>query len=744
MLELEDFVHLPQVEPLFDRLVTGGPGLIVVVGWDPSPVIGAVPPGGYLPSGRATIFRILARRILEAHPAARACIVAGSKEAVRVPRSLRHRVELRLVPPSGTYSETLLSAASERPDLLVLDSLSPDTASAALAAARSGLKVLTQLDTVFRGAGVARQLFGMGVPRELLNGLSWIVTVQRLETLCPHCKAPGPRDPAQLAELHRRFPGLVNAAEAETFFSAPGCRHCRDIGREGAVTAFDICQLDAEIASPLYQPSQLPLEAYMFGLACRGVLSPDDLLNLEADHLRRTYNLLVANQHTLTETNAELERKQAELEAANRVLQQRTEALVSLESIGRALATSTGLDELAARLCRGARDLCGADRSILYYRRQETGTAEVLAACGWDPAVLHQPLEAEMVFDDKPDAGPDTFDQWPPGVPHRPTDVTATALRTGMCVPLVVQEKSVGLMIVHTSQKARFAPGEVALLQTFANQAAVAIQRAGLVEALQEKIAQLTAAQAELVKKERLERELELARHVQQSVLPSVFPLLPGYTFAARSEPARSVGGDFYDVIPLGGARLGIVIGDVSDKGMPAALYMAQTHSLLRAEARRQASPRAVLITVHHLLQELGRSGMFVTVFYGIVDGPSRRFTYARAGHNHPLLLRGGEVISLTGEGTVIGFPDMDDLHLTEEKLDLARGDRLVFYTDGLIDTVGPDGQHFGLDRLKALLHTSAADTPAELCSAIVACQTAYQGTAPQYDDMTLLTMGVE
>ncbi len=744
MLELEDFFHLPQVEPLLDRLVSGGSGLILVAGLDPAPGADSVPPGGFLPSGRATILRIFARQILAAHPTARACIVAASKEAIRIPRSLRQRVELHLVPPSGTRLETLLSAASGRPDLLVLDSLTPDAAGAALEVAQGGLRVLSQLDTVFRGAGVARQLFDMGVPHDLLDSLAWIVTVQRLETLCPHCKTPELDTPAQLAELLRRYPVLERTTQEETFFGASGCRHCRDTGREGAVTAFDICQFDARVSNPLLQSSQLPLEVYLFGLACRGVLSLDDLLNLDTDHLRRTYNLLAANQHTLTETNAELARKLAELEAANRVLQQRTKALVSLESIGQALISSTGLEELAARLCRSARDLCGADRSILYYRYQEAGIAEVLAVSGWDPAVLHQPLEAEIVFGEEQSAGPDTFDQWPPGVPHRLSDATATALRTGLRVPLVAQDTTVGLMIVHTSQKARFTPGEVALLQSFANQAAVAIQRAGLVEALQEKIAQLRDAQAELVKKERLERELELARHVQQSVLPSVFPLLPGYTFAARSEPARFVGGDFYDVIPLGSARFGVIIGDVSGKGMPAALYMAQTHSLLYAEARRQASPRAVLTTVHHLLQDLGRSGMFVTVFYGIVDGPARRLTYARAGHNHPLLLRGEGVIPLAGEGTVIGFSDMHDLHLSEEQLDLARGDRLVCYTDGLIDTMDPGGQCYGMDRLKTLLHTISAGSPAEICSAILAGLAAYQATAPQTDDTTLLIMGID
>ncbi|MGD2207042.1 MAG: SpoIIE family protein phosphatase, partial [Anaerolineae bacterium] len=311
-------------------------------------------------------------------------------------------------------------------------------------------------------------------------------------------------------------------------------------------------------------------------------------------------------------------------------------------------------------------------------------------------------------------------------------------------VPFVVQDQPVGLMIVHTSQKSGFTPGEVALLQTFANQAAVAIQRARLTEELQDKIAQLEAAQAGLVQKERMERELQLAREVQQSVLPRIFPSVPGYAFSARNEPAREVGGDFYDVILLDEDRFGLVIGDVSDKGMPAALYMALTRSLILAEARRERSPCAVLSNVHRLLRELGQPNLFVTVFYGVIDGPAKRLTYVRAGHERPFLLRDGEVQSLGGEGTFLGFPDLDDLHLSEEVVSLLTGDRLVLYTDGLTDILGPNDQTLGRDRLGDLLNSHVARPPDELCAAAFTDMVAYQASAVQYDDMTMLVVAVE
>jgi serine phosphatase RsbU (regulator of sigma subunit) len=738
MLQLKDLFLLPQVEPLIERLVADGPGLIIVAGLDPRPAHHTAS----LPSGRSAILRILMRQILAAHPTAQSILVAGTTDTVRVPRQLSRRVTLSLVQPPATYAEVISHAAKHQPDLLVVDQLTAASIPAALEAARGGLRVLSQLDTIFRGAEVARYLLDQGVPRELLGAIAWVVTVQRRATLCPHCKETAPPRTAQLAELRRLFPELVSVMKGEDSFSrAPGCNHCKHSGRAGEIAAFDIYCADAE--DPLGPARLLPLEVYVYGLAVRGYLSLDDLLQIEYHRLRHTFDLLAASERDLIEASSAQERQVAEMEAANRVLQQRTEALIALEGVGQALSASTGLDELAAQLCRSARDLCGADRSILYFLRPQGGIAEVLAECGWDPAVIHQPLEATLIAGDEIGTEPTPDNRWPPGVPAQPTDVTARALQAGLRMPLVAQGEPVGLMIVHTSQKSRFTPGEVALLQTFGNQAAVAIQRAGLIEALQSKIAQLEAAQAELVQKERLERELELARQVQQSVLPRIFPLVPGYTFAARNEPARQVGGDFYDVILLGAESFGIVIGDVSDKGMPAALYMALTRSLILAEARRELSPRVVLYNVHRLLQELGQPGLFVTVFYGVVDGPARQLAYARAGHDRPLLLREDQVLPLSGEGTFLGFPDLDDLHLMEERLELRPGDRLVLYTDGLTDILAPDGRAFGRERLMALLQAHGSLPATELCAATFTDLDAFQGTAEQYDDMTMLVVQV-
>jgi serine phosphatase RsbU (regulator of sigma subunit) len=507
------------------------------------------------------------------------------------------------------------------------------------------------------------------------------------------------------------------------------------------MAVFDIYRYPAQDPEPFQQPSLLSMEDYTAQLALEGKLALDDLLQFDHEQVRRTYFLFANSERALMEANAANERRLVQLEAANKVLRQRTDALISLENIGQTLITTTGLHDLAGQVCRNARDLCGAERGILYYQRSGD-QVEVLAAAGWDPVILHRTISPEEVFPADLGIDPTPYHHRPPGIPARFID--AQAPRVGLAVPLIAQDVRVGLMIIHTGSKLRFTPGEVALLKTFANQVALALQRAGLIDQLRTKIGQLEAAQIELAQKERMEQEMALARQVQQSVLPRTFPDMPGFQFAARNEPARQVGGDFYDVIELDEHHFGLAIGDVSDKGMPAALYMALTRSLLRAEARRELSPAAVITSVNHLLQELAEPDMFVTVFYGVVDRTSRRMTFVRAGHDRPFLLRAGQAIELPGKGPALGLLDDDQFVLSEEQMDLAPGDCLVLYTDGLVDVLSAGDTLFDRPQFQALLQSCSQLKKDDFCSAIFDRLSEFSGTAAQYDDMTLLVLQIE
>lgn len=250
---------------------------------------------------------------------------------------------------------------------------------------------------------------------------------------------------------------------------------------------------------------------------------------------------------------------------------------------------------------------------------------------------------------------------------------------------------------------------------------------------------ELQAAQAALVEKERLEHELELARDIQQRLLPETFPRLGGFDCAAKSQPARLVGGDFYDVIPLDDGCVGLVMADVSGKGMPAALFMALTRSLMRAEAQRCASPKEALLRVHKLLLEISRTELFVTVLYGVLDLQARTFRYARAGHERALYHspRSGECRFLEGDGLMLGM--VDPVILEELCLELLPGDRIVLFSDGITDANSPDGQVFGRQRLMAAVVESGELGAQALCDGLFRRAQAFQAGSEQFDDMALL-----
>jgi serine phosphatase RsbU (regulator of sigma subunit) len=254
---------------------------------------------------------------------------------------------------------------------------------------------------------------------------------------------------------------------------------------------------------------------------------------------------------------------------------------------------------------------------------------------------------------------------------------------------------------------------------------------------------ELKEAQAALLEKERLEHELDLARELQQSILPHTFPELPRASCAARYRPARQVGGDFYDVIPLRGGRVGLVMADVSDKGLAAALYMALARSLIRAEARHHASPRQVLLSTHRLLLEMTEGTMFVTAFYGVLDPEQSSLRYARAGHNYPLLVRpdGGDCRELSAHGVVLGC--VEDVSLEEARVDLHPGGMLVLYTDGITDANSSSGEFFGVERLRETVCAADGLSAQGACDLVFERVDRFQAGTMQYDDMAVLVVRV-
>jgi sigma-B regulation protein RsbU (phosphoserine phosphatase) len=255
---------------------------------------------------------------------------------------------------------------------------------------------------------------------------------------------------------------------------------------------------------------------------------------------------------------------------------------------------------------------------------------------------------------------------------------------------------------------------------------------------------ELKAAQAQIIEKERLEKELETARWIQQSILPRTLPSRRGFDFGAFLMPARAVGGDLFDFIPLSNHRIGVVIGDVSDKGVPAAIFMALTYSLLRAEAARWASPVRVLQATNHHLLGMNEAGMFVTVLYGVLDCRRGSFLYARAGHELPMYFSpAGEVVAAgRGLGQPLGL--FEALALDEQIITLEPGALLLTYTDGVTDLMDPQGIRFGRDRLQAVAQASRSGSAQAICEQVWAALDEYRGTSAQFDDVALIAIRAE
>lgn len=261
---------------------------------------------------------------------------------------------------------------------------------------------------------------------------------------------------------------------------------------------------------------------------------------------------------------------------------------------------------------------------------------------------------------------------------------------------------------------------------------------------LHQAYADLQAAQIKIVEKERLERELELAAQAQRNLLPGTLPQFANFRFAAYLQPARQVGGDFYDVVALDADHVGLLLADVADKGFHAALIMAVTRALFWEAARHHLAPVEVAQIVHQGMQDVMQSGsVFVTAFYGVLHRPSGLLRYVRAGQERPLLLRPGQpIISIPGDGRFLGM--IDPLDLEEFTLQLHPGDRLILFSDGVTDAVNPQGQHYNLDRminaLQGRQHLSAPD----LVDLILAEVAQWRQNAANFDDLTLLVASAD
>ena len=303
--------------------------------------------------------------------------------------------------------------------------------------------------------------------------------------------------------------------------------------------------------------------------------------------------------------------------------------------------------------------------------------------------------------------------------------------RSEIAVPLIYEEKAIGVVALESNRINTFNEYHARLLENIANNLSIAIMNARLY--------------AEHVERERrLEHEILMARDVQRAMIPESPPHIKGFEIAARLEPALNLSGDFYDYIPLSDKRLGLMIGDVSGKGIRAAMGMAASRSILRSVARRGGgSSRVVRDANMRLYRDLGRQ-LLLTLVYGILDAESKTLQYCNAGHNSPLLVRAsGKWRALKTGGLLLGV--FDKQQYKSETLHLEKGDVLFFYTDGLVEahTPPPERVEFGETRILDLLLNHRHLRASAIIDATINQVNEFTTGAHQHDDLTLVVIKV-
>lgn len=289
--------------------------------------------------------------------------------------------------------------------------------------------------------------------------------------------------------------------------------------------------------------------------------------------------------------------------------------------------------------------------------------------------------------------------------------------------------RAVGVLRLYTSEERPFSQLQVDLMKAVAAQAAAAIEIARL--------------QADTAEAEALEKQVVMARDVQQRMMPHSPPEAPGFEFASVYVPCFELGGDFYDFIPLPQENIGLAVADVSGKGVPASLIMASVRSSLRAHVDYIYYLYEVLQRINSLLWRDNKPGEFVTLFYGVLDTVNRRLTYCNAGHPPGLLLRDGKLKELSSDNMVLGVDPAEKY--TQSVLDLKSGDLLLLYTDGVPDAMNFQQQTYGRQRLiEAFMRCGGAETAEQVAQNILWDVRRFAGLTKPTDDVTMIVVRVK
>ncbi len=405
----------------------------------------------------------------------------------------------------------------------------------------------------------------------------------------------------------------------------------------------------------------------------------------------------------------------------------REEEEARLKEIARSISASLNLNEMLEEIVLHLRGLIPYDAAAIVLfplggRREEAAT------CGLDAQERLQVIEeARRTENSWQDNGAlarllsrQDYEEF--HLPARPTG------ESEIIIPLTSGEKTIGMFLLINDQRDAYSQADLELLEAFAGQASLAIERARL--------------HRSVVEKTQLEQELRIARDIQLRFLPREMPVISRVQLAGRNVASRLVSGDYYDFIRIVDGQWGMVIGDVSSKGISAGLIMSAFRASLLAEIRNNFSIATILAKVNRLLWETTDQNRFVTAFYGVFDEKERVLTYSNAGHNPPLLLRSdGSFQRLETGGLILGA--FESVRYVEARVNLWPGDLLLLYTDGVTEAPGPDGEELGTARVEQILRECYHRTPDEIADHLVAETTRYSEAALPEDDATLVVVKV-
>jgi sigma-B regulation protein RsbU (phosphoserine phosphatase) len=310
---------------------------------------------------------------------------------------------------------------------------------------------------------------------------------------------------------------------------------------------------------------------------------------------------------------------------------------------------------------------------------------------------------------------------------------TLDFMRTQLLLPIAGRGELRGIVSLGPKlSEVPYSDTDIRLLQTIASQMSLAIENSRLVARLA----------AEAADRERVHRELEIAREVQERLFPQNVPVVPGLDCAGFCRPARGVGGDYYDFLSLENGALGIAIGDVSGKGIAAALLMASLQASLRGQAAAGVHDLSHLMhNVNRLVYEASTTNRYATFFYGEYDPATRVLCFVNAGHNAPLILRGDEVLRLEAGGPVVGL--LPGARFGQDRIELRPGDVLIGYTDGISEAMNEREEEWEEERFIEAARRCRGMSARQMIQAVFRDADGFTGSAKQYDDMTLVVVKV-